>query len=99
MLKYSSSLLQHSSRKAEQRCYEVRPSGGAALSESETSRAMGHIKLAGTVLGLSPGRGTVSSGPNTTIAVTQSSDGRCDSHVEGTRPLLSLTAQLPLSKE
>lgn len=60
-------------------------------SESETSWATGHVKLTVTVLGHSPGRGKVSSGLETTFAVTQSSDGLCDSHVEGTRPLLSLS--------
>lgn len=64
----------------------MRPSGGVAHSESEMSRAPGQAKLTVTVLGLSPGRDTVSSGPDTSIAVTQSSDGLYDSHVDGTRP-------------
>lgn len=85
-------------KRAEQSCYEEQPCGGAAHSESATSQATGHTKLTVTVLGLSPGRGTVSSGLDTTIAVTQSSDGLSGSHVEGTRPLLSLRSQLPLSK-
>lgn len=73
----------------------MRPSGGVAHSESEMSQATGHVRLTVTVLGLSPGRDTISSGPDTTIAVTQSSDGLCDSHVDGTRPLLSESPTAP----
>lgn len=54
--------------------------------------------IPGIILGLSAGRGMVSSGLDTTIAVTQDSNGLCDSHVEGSRPLFSQRSQLPLSK-
>lgn len=54
--------------------------------------------LQAIILGLSAGRSMVSSGLGTTTAVTQNSDGLCDSHVEGSRPLLSQRSQLPLSK-